>query len=181
MPQILAKEEVAKIIGKTKNHKHRTILLTTYALGLRRSEVINLKVADIDGNRKLVHIKNAKGHKDRVLPLSDKLLRLLRDYYKDYRPKEYLFYGTDHGKYSQTSLRSIFKKACRTASIKKHVTFHSLRHAYATHLLDSGVDIRMIQELLGHNSIKTTMRYTHVTTRCIQNIQSPIDFLDLDF
>lgn len=180
LPQILSKEEVAGIFSVTQNLKHKTILMTIYALGLRRSELIHLKISDIDGQRMLVHIKNAKGAKDRVVPLSQKLLAQLRKYYRAYKPHHFLFYGTNQQKYSESSLRNIFAKACNRANIKKQVTLHGLRHAYATHLLDSGVDIRIIQELLGHNNIKTTMRYTHVTNRSIQHLKSPLDFLEIE-
>lgn len=178
LPQILSKEEVVRLFKNTNNLKHLTILKTIYALGLRRSEVLNLKISDIDGKRKLVHIKNAKGKKDRIIPLSDKLLTQLREYYKIYKPKKYLFYGAGKEQYSTASLRNVFVKACNRAKITKKVTLHSLRHTYATHLMDSGTDIRMIQELLGHDSIKTTMRYTHVTTRSIRDVKSPLDFLE---
>ncbi|MDC6367607.1 MULTISPECIES: tyrosine-type recombinase/integrase [Flavobacteriaceae] len=179
LPEILSKEEVERMLRVTTNLKHKTILLCIYGLGLRRSELIQLKLSDIDGQRMMVHIKNAKGQKDRVVPLSPKLLAHLRNYYRAYKPNHYLFYGAKKQKYSETSLRSIFRKACREANIKKHVTPHSLRHAYATHLMDSGVSIRIIQELLGHNSLKTTMKYTRVTTKSMRNIKTPVDFLNI--
>jgi len=178
LPEILSKEEVGKLLKNTANLKHLTILKTIYALGLRRSEVLDLKINDIDGKRKLVHIKNAKGKKDRILPLSDKLLTGLREYYRAYKPTEYMFYGANRSQYSVTSLRKVFLNACKRSGIRKNVTLHSLRHAYATHLMDMGTDVRMIQELLGHNSIKTTMRYTHVTIRSIKDVPSPLDFLE---
>ncbi len=180
LPQILALEEVELLILRTKNQKHKTILMTIYALGLRRSELLNLKISDIDGNRMLVHIKQAKGKKDRVVPFSHKLLKQLREYYRGYRPKIYLFNGPKGEPYSTSSLRSVFASACKRANITKYVTLHSLRHSYATHLMDSGVDVRIIQQLLGHANIKTTMRYTHVTTRSVKNINSPLDFLEID-
>ncbi|MEM6517176.1 MAG: tyrosine-type recombinase/integrase [Bacteroidota bacterium] len=180
LPQILALEEVELLISGTKNLKHRTILMTIYDLGLRRSELLNLKISDIDGNRMLVHIKQAKGKKDRVVPLSLKLLEQLREYYKSYRPKIYLFNGRKGEPYSTSSLRSIFTSACQRAKITKYVTLNSLRHAYATHLMDAGVNIRIIQQLLGHANIKTTMRYTRVTTRSVQNVTSPLDFLNIE-
>lgn len=176
LPRILSKQEVGDLFRSTANLKHRTVLKTIYALGLRRSEVLNLKISDIDGKRNLVHIKNAKGKKDRIVPLSEKLLVQLREYYRIYRPKEYLFYGSGRDQYSTASLRNVFVNACKRAKIKKHVTLHSLRHSYATHLMDAGTDVRMIQELLGHDSIKTTMRYTHVTTRSIRDVKSPLIF-----
>ncbi|QLG45312.1 tyrosine-type recombinase/integrase [Costertonia aggregata] len=178
LPEILAKEEVLELFSQTKNLKHLTILKTIYALGLRRSEALNLKVADIDGKRKLVHIKSAKGKKDRIVPLPDKLLVQLREYYRSYKPKNHLFYGANRSQYSAASIRNVFKAACKRAKITKNVTLHSLRHAYATHLMDAGTDVRMIQQLLGHESIKTTMRYTHVTTRSLLHVPSPLDFLE---
>ena len=180
LPQILALEEVELLILRTKNLKHKTILMTIYALGLRRSKLLNLKISDIDRNRMLVHIKQAKGKKDRVVPLSLKLLEQLREYYKSYRPKIYLFNGRKGEPYSTSSLRSIFTSACQRAKITKYVTLNSLRHAYATHLMDAGVNIRIIQQLLGHANIKTTMRYTRVTTRSVQNVTSPLDFLNIE-
>ncbi len=177
LPEILSKEEVRSIIEVTTNIKHKTIIMTIYALGLRRSELINLNISDIDSKRGVVHIKKGKGSKDRIIPLSKKLLSQLRTYFKIYRPEQFLFCGAKKNKYSAASLRNIFKSSCKKASINKHVTLHSLRHAYATHLMDNGTDVRLIQELLGHNSIKTTMRYTHVTTKSIKNIKSPLDFL----
>ncbi len=137
-----------------------------------------MKINDIDGKRSVVHIKNAKGQKDRVLPLSDKLRDQLRTYYTSYQPQEYLFNGQKGGRYSPQSLRKVFDQACSHAKITKKVTIHSLRHAYATHLLEAGTDIRVIQQLLGHTSIRTTMIYTHVTANNLMKVPSPLDFLD---
>jgi len=146
-----------------------------YSAGLRRSELLNLKVSDIDSERMVLHIRRAKGMKDRISLLSDNLLQLLRKYYQDYKPKIYLFEGKNGGKYSPTSVANILKKAALKAGIKKNVTSHMLRHSFATHLLEQGTDLRYIQELLGHNSSKTTEIYTHVSKRAITKIKNPVD------
>ena len=178
LPDILSVDEVKAILSVSQNLKHRTMLTLIYALGLRSGELIRLKIADIDGKRQVVHLKGTKGNKDRLLPLSEKLRDVLRIYYQKYRPKEYLFNGQKSATYSPQSLRKVFATACRKANIRKKVTLHSLRHAYATHLLEAGTDVRVIQQLLGHNSIRTTMIYTHVTTHNLMKVPSPLDFLD---
>ena len=177
LPNIVSKEEVKKLLDVTENVKHRAMLTTIYALGLRSGELLNLKIADLDGARNVVTLKGAKGKKDRQLPFPESLKKVLREYYKGYRPELYLFQG-QNGKYSAASLRSVFKRACLKANIKKELTVHSLRHAYATHLLEAGTDLRVIQELLGHNSIKTTMLYTHVSNKNLLAVKSPLDFLE---
>ena len=177
LPEILSVREVKAILAASRNLKHRAMLTLVYALGLRSGELIHLKVADIDGDRKTIHLKGAKGNKDRLLPLPDKLRDLLREYYLKYQPQEYLFNGQKHATYSPQSLRKVFGAACQKVGIRKKVTLHSLRHAYATHLLEAGTDIRVIQQLLGHNSIRTTMIYTHVTDRNLMKVPSPLDFL----
>lgn len=176
LPDILSKEEVKRILDVTSNAKHKAMLTTIYALGLRSGELINLKIADLDGDRNIITLKMAKGKKDRQLPFPESLKTILRKYYKAYKPKTYLFVG-QKGTYSAASLRAVFKRSCVKAKIKKNVTLHSLRHAYATHLLESGTDLRIIQKLLGHNSIKTTMLYTHVSKKTLSNVKSPLDFL----
>ena len=178
LPEILSVREVKAILAASRNLKHRAMLTLVYALGLRSGELIHLKVADIDGDRKVVHLKGAKGNKDRLLPLPDTLRDLLREYYLKYQPQEYLFNGQNHATYSPQSLRKVFNAACQKAGIRKKVTLHSLRHAYATHLLEAGTDVRVIQQLLGHHSIRTTMIYTHVTTPHLMKVPSPLDFLD---
>ncbi len=148
-----------------------------YSAGLRISEVIRLQLQDIDSSRMVIHIKGAKGYKDREVMLSEKLLALLRIYYKEYQPKQWLFEGS-HGKaYSAASIRNVFKKALHQAGINKKATVHTLRHSFATHLLENGTDIRYIQALLGHNSIKTTQQYTHLLTTRKTTIKSPLDRL----
>jgi integrase/recombinase XerD len=178
LPNVLSKEEVKSILEAPKNIKHKMMLSVIYACGLRRSELLFLKPVDVDSKRKLLIIKNAKGRKDRVAPISEKLIEMLREYYKIHKPKVWLFEGQVPGEqYSETSLQKVLKLSLLTAKIKKPVTLHWLRHSYATHLLESGTDIRYIQELLGHKSSKTTEIYTHVSTRSIQQIKSPFDDL----
>lgn len=177
LPVVLSREDVKKLLNNTSNLKHNAMLTTIYALGLRSGELCNLKLKDLDGDRNQIRINDAKGKKDRVLPFPDKLKVLLRDYFKQYKPKDYLFEGRDQEKYSATSLRAVFNKAKSKAKIKQKVTLHSLRHAYATHLMDQGIDVRIIKDLLGHNSIKTTLIYTHVTQRTLSNVPSPLDLL----
>jgi len=178
LPNVLSKEEVKSILEAPINVKHKTMLSLIYACGLRRSELLNLKSEHIDSKRKLLVIKQSKGKKDRIVPISDKLIVLLRDYYKTYKPETWLFEGQNKGeKYSEQSLQSVLKQALEKCKITKPVTLHWLRHSYATHLLESGTDLRYIQELLGHNSSKTTEIYTHVSTKSLQNIKSPFDVL----
>jgi len=178
LPNVLSKAEMKRIITSPTNLKHRAMLSLIYACGLRRSELLNLKPADVDSKRGLLIINLAKGKKDRVVPLSEKTITMLRDYYKAYKPKKWLFEGQEKElQYSDTSLHAVLKIAVEKAGIKKPVTLHWLRHSYATHLLESGTDLRYIQELLGHKSSKTTEIYTHVSTQSIQKIKSPFDDL----
>ena len=178
LPNVLSKEEVKMILDAHSNIKHKTMLSLIYSCGLRCSELLSLKPLDIDSKRNVVLLKNAKGKKDRITPLSPKILEMLRVYYTLYKPKNYLFEGNTLGmSYSKKSLQSVLKLALEKAKIKKPVTLHWLRHSYATHLLESGTDLRYIQELLGHNSSKTTEIYTHVSTKSIQQIKSPFDDL----
>ncbi len=175
LPPVLSKREVFKIIENTNNLKHRAILSLIYSAGLRIGELIELKKTDIDSERMLIHIKKGKGKKDRHTILSEKVLLLLREYYKKYKPKEYLFEGQKGGKYSPESASQILKRAAKKANIKKQITLHTLRHSFATHLLEQGVGITHIQKLLGHNNIKTTLIYTHIADESIQKIKSPLD------
>jgi integrase/recombinase XerD len=178
LPNVLSKEEVKSILDSLENIKHRSMLSLIYACGLRRGELLALKPTDILSDRNLLSIKKGKGNKDRVIPLGAKLLDMLRDYYKFYRPESYLFEGQHKGSpYSGRSLEMVLKKALKKAGNKKPVTLHWLRHSYATHLLERGVNLRYIQELLGHKSSKTTDIYTHVSTESLGNIQSPFDDL----
>ncbi len=178
LPNVLSKEEVKLILNAHSNLKHKTMLSLIYSCGLRRSELLNLKPADIDSKRGVVIIRQSKGKKDRITPLSQKILELLREYYSLYRPRIWLFEGQNAGeKYSEYSLQSVLKQALQKVGNTKLVTLHWLRHSFATHLLESGTDLRYIQELLGHNSSKTTEIYTHVSTKSLQQIKSPFDDL----
>lgn len=175
LPIVLSIEEVKLLLGAITNLKHRTMLSLIYSGGLRIGEAINLKIGDIDSKRMLIHIKGAKGKKDRYTLLSESFLGILREYYKNYRPKDFLFEGQNNSKYSNTSAQKILKYAVERAGINKRITLHTLRHSFATHLLENGTDIRYIQELLGHNSPKTTMIYTHVSESSIRRIKNPFD------
>lgn len=178
LPNVLSKEEIKMILEAHSNIKHKTMLCLIYSCGLRRSELLQLKPQDIDSKRNIVIIRQSKGKKDRITPLSTKILDLLRKYYKEFHPKKWLFEGQiAEQPYSEQSLQSVLKTALKKAQINKPVTLHWLRHSYATHLLESGTDLRYIQELLGHNSSKTTEIYTHVSTKSLQQIKSPFDDL----
>jgi len=180
LPNVLSKEEVKAILNAPKNLKHKMMLSLIYSAGLRRSELLNLKPSDVDSKRKIIIIKAAKGKKDRIVPLSDKILVMLREYYLHYKPKTWLFEGQyENEPYNERSLASVLKQALAKTTIKKPVSLHWLRHSYATHLLEAGTDLRYIQEILGHKSSKTTEIYTHVSTNSIQKIKSPFDDLDI--
>lgn len=178
LPNVLSKEEVKLILEAHRNTKHKTMLSLIYSCGLRCGELLSLKPEHIDAHRNLLIIKQGKGNKDRIAPLSDKTITMLRAYYKDYKPKVYLFEGQVPGEpYDNRSLQLVLKQAIRKVNIQKPVTLHWLRHSYATHLLEAGTDLRYIQEILGHKSSKTTEIYTHVSTKSIQHIRSPFDNL----
>jgi len=178
LPNVLSKEEVKAILQSPANLKHKAMLSLIYACGLRRSELLQLKPEHIDSKRGLLIIKQGKGKKDRVVPISEKIIEMLRGYYKIFRTKNWLFEGQLIGEqYSEKSLESVLKQSLKKAGINKPVTLHWLRHSYATHLLESGTDLRYIQELLGHKSSKTTEIYTHVSTKSLQKIKSPYDDL----
>jgi integrase/recombinase XerD len=178
LPNVLSKEEVKAILDAHSNIKHKMMLSMIYSCGLRCGELLALQPVHIDSKRNIVLLKNSKGKKDRIAPLSPKILEMLREYYRLYKPTTYLFEGQTEGTpYSDKSLQQVLKQALEKAKITKPVTLHWLRHSYATHLLESGTDLRYIQELLGHNSSKTTEIYTHVSTKSIQQIKSPFDDL----
>ncbi len=179
LPKVLSEQEVAAILKAPTNLKHRCILMLIYSAGLRLGELIALERTDIIPERKQVLIRGAKGGKDRVSLLSDKLLTLLQEYLKTYGPRHYLFEGPQGAKYSDTSVQQVFKQAKQKAGITAPATVHTLRHSFATHLLENGTDLRYIQTLLGHASSKTTEIYTHVSTKAIGKIRSPLDNLDL--
>ena len=180
LPVVLSEQEVGRILGSLDNLKHKCLLMLIYSAGLRISEALNLKPKDLDSKRMQVRVRNAKGKKDRVSLLSKSILPILRSYYQLYEPKEYLFEGADGGKYSARSAQNVFKKACKRARIQKRATLHTLRHSFATHLLEKGTDLRYIQTLLGHGSSRTTEIYTHVSTKALKDIESPLDSLTLE-
>ncbi len=178
LPNVLSKEEVKRILDAHDNIKHKAMLSLIYACGLRRSELLGLKFEDVDARRGLLIIRQSKGRKDRVVPLSEKMVLLLRQYYREDKPEIFLFEGKVKGrKYSDRSLENVLKQALAKSGIKKPVTLHWLRHSYATHLLENGTDLRYIQELLGHKSSRTTEIYTHVSTHSLRQIKSPFDDL----
>ena len=178
LPNVLSKEEVKAILNAHSNIKHKMMLSLIYSCGLRCGELLALKPVHIDSKRNIVLLKNAKGQKDRIVPLSPFILEMLREYYKLFKPITYLFEGQRAGMaYDSRSLQLILKQALQKTGITKPVTLHWLRHSYARHLLESGTDLRYIQELLGHSSSKTTEIYTHVSTKSIQQIKSPFDDL----
>ena len=177
LPVVLSREEILKLLLATPNLKHRTALAILYGSGLRISELINLKVADVDFARKQLFIRNAKGRKDRIVALSERIYGLLNDYLQTYKPDTYLFNGQETIKYSASSIRQFLYRATKRAGIKKHITPHTLRHTYATHLLEGGVDLKYVQELLGHSKPETTQIYLHITKKQLLAINSPIDSL----
>ena len=179
LPTVLSENEVGKLINQIDNIKHRAIISLIYSAGLRISEAANLKLSDIDSDRNIILIRGAKGKKDRTTLLSRTVLELLRDYYRQYKPIDYLFQGQTGGQYSVKSIQNVFRRAVNKTGLKKHATVHTLRHSFATHLLEHGTDIRYIQELLGHNSSKTTEIYTHITKKGVDKIVSPIDNLNI--
>jgi integrase/recombinase XerD len=179
LPVVLSKQEVIAILNATKNIKHKTILMVTYSTGLRMSETINLRVEDIDSGRMQLRIKQAKGAKDRYGILSQVLLEQLRFYFKTYKPKDWLFPSQLSEKISGRTVQQIFKAALKKANILKKVSIHSLRHSFATHMMEQGVSLPIIQQLLGHKSLRTTSVYLHVQQYTLDKIKSPLDSLSL--
>ena len=179
LPVVFSEEEIIALLNEIKNLKHKAILYLIYSGGLRISEAVKMKIADIDSTRNLILIRGGKGKKDRTTLLSQKLLHLLREYYKEYKPKDYLFEGETGGQYSVKSIQNVFNRALENSGIKKKATVHSLRHSFATHLLERGTDLRYIQDLLGHNSSRTTEIYTHITKKGKDKIASPLDNLNI--
>ena len=178
LPNVLSKEEVKAILNALSNLKHKTMLSLIYSCGLRSGELINLKLEHVDSKRQLLIIKSGKGMKDRIVPLGQKTIEMLRNYYTIYKPKTYLFEGqTPFQPYDSRSLQQVLKQSLAKTNIRKPVTLHWLRHSYATHLLEAGTNLRYIQEILGHSSSKTTEIYTHVSNLSIQKITSPFDSL----
>ena len=179
LPVVLSKKEVNEILNNTNNLKHKAILSTIYSAGLRLSEVVNLKITDIESEKMLIYVRGGKGKKDRTTILSQKLLLLLRKYFKEFKPEIWLFEGIGKSQYSPKSVQKIFYMALKKTNINKKVSVHSLRHSFATHLLEQGEDLRYIQKLLGHNSAKTTEIYTHITTKALSKIKSPLEDIDI--
>ncbi len=180
LPVVLSSDEVARFLTAVTNLKHRAILMTAYAAGLRVSEVTRLRVADIDSQRMVICVRQGKGQKDRYVMLSPRLLEILRTYWRTVRPGDYLFPGAQpHQPISTAAVRKVCHRARQDAGLSKHVTTHTLRHSFATHLLEAGTDLRTIQVLLGHRSFSTTARYVHVATASLPSTRSPLDRLNL--
>lgn len=177
LPKYISKPQVKKMIEGTYNLKHRCIIMLLYSAGLRVSELIGLKTIDIDSDSMLINISNSKGRKDRKVMLSEKVLAELRVYYRQFKPKDYLFEGQNKEYYSAKSIQNVVKEAALRANVNRRVTPHMLRHSFAIHLLENGTDIRYIQELLGHSSIQTTELYTYITDISKSKIKSPLDFI----
>lgn len=175
LPLVLSRNEIEKIIEATKNSKHRLLLSISYAGGLRVSEVVSLKVKDFDLEEMVIHIKNAKGQKDRITVLPEKLKNDMKNLIAGKSGDSYVFESERGGKLTTRTAQKVFENSLGKTGINKKATFHSLRHSFATHLLENGVDIRYLQELLGHANIRTTQIYTHVTNPSLRNIKSPLD------
>ena len=175
LPKVLSKTDIAKIFAQIENPKHLLMLKLCYGMGLRVSEIVNLKISNVDSRRMFVHIEAAKGKKDRYVTLPSSVLDDLRSYYRTYRPKVYLFEGQYGGQYAVRTAQAVFKSAMQKAKINKQIGIHGLRHSYATHLLECGTDMVFIQKLLGHKDIKTTEIYAKVSNRQLGKVKSPLD------
>jgi len=174
IPIVLSREEIGKLIDSIKNQKHKIIVSLAYAAGLRVSEIINLKVKDINLEELSIHLKDAKGKKDRITIFSEKLKQDLVLFIKDKDKNDYVFISERGGKLTERTAQKVFENALKKSNIKKDATFHSLRHSFATHLLENGIDVRYVQELLGHSNIRTTQIYTKVTNPSLKKIKSPL-------
>ena len=175
LPTVISEEDVLRMLNITSNVKHKCLIAMLYSTGMRRSEILNLKKGDIDIERKQVFIRGGKGMKDRVSILSNSFIEVLKAYVRLYKPNYWLFEGPSRGQYSETSLSNVVKKASKKAGIPKNVSPHTLRHSFATHLIERGTDIRYVQTLLGHNSLNTTQIYTHISDHSLQKIKNPLD------
>lgn len=175
IPIVLSRDEVGRLISSTNNQKHKVLISLAYAGGFRVSEVVNLRVRDIDLNELTVHVKNAKDVKDRITIFSEKLKNDIREFLVDKKNSDYVFVSERGGKLTERTAQKIFENALKKAKIKKEATFHSLRHSFATHLLENGTDVRYVQELLGHANIRTTQIYTKVTNPSLKRIKSPLN------
>ena len=178
LPKVLDEEDIKNIFSRVENPKHRLILYMAYSSGLRVSEVVRIRLTDIHRKSMQIRIEQSKGRKDRMVVLSKKVLALMEEYYRQYKPMEYLFEGQFGGPYSIRSAQMIFKRFKQLAKVNIKGGIHLLRHSFATHLLEQGADIRLVQQQLGHNSVKTTQIYTHVTEKRNQNLKSPFDNMD---
>lgn len=181
LPTVLSKEEAIRLLSVTKNLKHRTVLAILYSAGLRVGEVISLELRHLDFDRRQIFIKSGKGRKDRVVIMAESFVPLFKNYFLSYRPKVYFIENPNGGQYTAGSIRSFLRASCKAAGITKKVTPHTLRHSYATHLIEMGVGLRYVQDLLGHAKPETTMIYTHVAKKDLLKIQSPLDKALLDF
>ncbi len=179
LPHVLTEDEVTRLLNSVDNSKHKLILMLIYSAGLRLGEVVNLQLSDLQPEYHRLFVREGKGKKDRCTILSDKVIARLKDYFEDYCPVEWLFEGAAGGQYSVRSVQAIFDRAKQNAKINPHATVHTLRHSFATHLLEKGVDLRYIQDLLGHESSKTTEIYTHITKKGIDKLRSPLDSLEV--
>lgn len=180
-PNVITLDEFKRMVDCTRNIKHRALLMVTYSGGLRLDEVVTLTIPDIDGERKLIFVKGGKFRKDRYTIISERALEVLREYYKLYRPEKWLFEGKKHGKHLHArSAQRVVERACKRAGLRKRVSMHTLRHSFATHIHEQGGDIRTIKELLGHEHLKTTEIYTHISKRSLSAIKNPLDTLDFE-
>lgn len=177
LPVVASEEEIVKLLLATTNLKHQCIIGLLYSSGLRRGELLNLRLQDIDLDRNQIYVRGGKGKKDRVTILGAQMGQALREYISEFKPNYWVFEGKGRKQYSGTSIAMILKNACKEAGIRKNITPHVLRHSFATHLLENGTDTRYIQELLGHSSIETTAVYAHVSTKTVAKITSPLDQL----
>ncbi len=175
LPTVASEEEIVSMVVAAVNFKHKCIISMLYSAGIRRSELVNLRIADIDADRKQVIVRSGKGNRDRVTLLSDRMLIALLKYMQEYKPHYWLFEGVGRKQYSGSSVGKVVKDACRRAGIRKNITPHVLRHSFATHLMEQGTDTRYIQKLLGHKSLNTTAIYAHVSRKNLQKIKSPLD------
>ncbi len=180
LPEVISKKLIGKLLESTENLKHKSIIALLYSSGIRRNELIQLRIKDIDFENNLLFVREGKGKKDRITILGNKMQKVLIKYIEEYKPNYWLFEGANRKQYSASSVRNVVKNAVKRAGIKQNITPHMLRHSFATHLLEAGTDIRYIQKLLGHHRLETTSIYTHVSQKSLANINSPIDDLFKD-
>lgn len=180
LPNVLSVEEVRQLITTPENLKHKLALMLIYSAGLRRSELLNLLVRDINVSRRAIHIKDGKGQRDRYVTLAESVIPFLEEYKKQYKPVRWLFEGQTGGKYSETSLQKVFRAALEKSKVNPYATIHTLRHSYATHCVENGHNLKSVQEALGHSSLKTTEIYLHISSEALKKLRSPLDNLDLN-